>query len=129
MQPRLVRSRSEILANIRSIQDGLRSRESAYYLGIIQRGTCLVVTSVRGKAFFTPSRFIGYADNSPAKHEANEYRDGRDTNPAIARALHRNWSKSDPLDGQYRVFCTRLGIMPRDKGSYGRDRKFIDLRT
>lgn len=97
-------------------------------MGLVKRGICFVVTMADERAFFSPSRFIGYVGNSLGIHEANEQRDGRDTNPAIASVLKQDWTTSKTLDAEYRNFCQNLGFIARERGTFGIERKFIDIR-
>jgi hypothetical protein len=128
---RLIRSWEEIATNIRSIVEGAKSvneSDRSYFKQIILRGMCFVVAKHGDNVVFAPSRFIGYANNSPAEHETNAEKDGRDTNPVIAAILSCDWEQAEELEEEYRLFCHSLGLSPRPSGSFGAPRKFIDAR-
>ena len=128
---RLVRSWEEIAKNIRSVVEGTKSTNESdriYFEQIILRGTCFVAAKHGESVVFAPSRFIGYAENTRAQHEANKIKDGRNTNPAIAEILASEWSQVKELEEEYEIFCRSLGLSPRQAGSFGVRRKFIDAR-
>lgn len=65
-----------------------------------------------GQLAFVPSKFIGYRNNTVAKHEALkrvEGRDGRQTNVAVDKILGRSFA-DDKLDERLREYCRFLGV-------------------
>ena len=80
----------------------------------------------KGGAYkFYPSRFVGYQDNSIAKHENNEWKDGKETNPVIGALLGAGTPISNAkLDAIYKDYCRTLGFEPQDKGAFGIEHKF-----
>jgi hypothetical protein len=70
-----------------------------------------------GQLAFAPSKFIGYRENSVAKHEAlkrPEGRDGRKTNVAVDKILGRSFADED-LDVRLREYCRFLGVEVENK--------------
>ena len=117
--------------NISQLASDLDSPDHAradYAKRLVKRGICFVVTERDEKPFFSPSRFIGYRENSRTRHESNYSRDGRVTNPAISSVLGANPSRSESLETEYRQFCARFGIISQGAGSFGVRRKFWDAR-
>lgn len=111
----LARTWDEIARNIRLVVEGLQSANESdrrYSERLVLRGTCFVAATQGGKVVFAPSRFIGYAGNSKADHEANVDKDGRDTNPVIAQILLNDWTQDDELEQRYQLFCKSLGPLP-----------------
>ena len=82
----------------------------------------------RAGTSFAPSRLIGYVDNNFEKHAANEEKDGRDTNPAISVILGSDPLANAELEQAYQEYCRTLGFEPNERGSFGVERKFWDLR-
>jgi 5-methylcytosine-specific restriction enzyme A len=126
-----VQNWQEIAENIISVTRGAESDKEetrSYFRGLILRGTCFIASTRGNQAVFAPSRFIGYADNSMEEHELNQEKDGRDTNPVIEKILTTNWSANTELDRLYKNYCLMLGMKPRDEGTFGVARKYIDAR-
>jgi hypothetical protein len=95
-----------------------------FYLGLIKRGVCFVIYEHDGKLILGPSRFVGYLNNNMYAHLANEYKDGRETNPSITKILDRPPKENKDLEEVYRGFCKHLGIEPSGTGSFGVRRKY-----
>lgn len=126
----LVKSIEDIRYNIRVI-DSYLSRgvdpDYTYALNLIKRGICFVVDDSSGQSRFYPSRFIGYAFNSRDKHDSNARKDGKVTNPVISRLLGTKPEPNQELEKEYRQYCEYLGIVTREAGTYGVQRKFWKL--
>lgn len=136
----LVESWEDIERNIDQLARYLHSpklREVEYAAGLIQRGICFVVTSRHGALWYSPSRFIGYVNNSMEQHDLtpdktpgglpNPNKDGRLTNQAISEILVSLPMPDDRLDAGYIEFCGQFGIKPRRQGQFGKPRKFWRL--
>jgi hypothetical protein len=70
-----------------------------------------------GQLAFVPSKFIGYPDNSVARHEALkrvEGRDGRKTNVAVDKILGKSFADED-LDSRLHEYCSALGLEVENK--------------
>lgn len=117
----------QLFANVATL-DNVRTAgsddELAAYLGLIRRGTCFLPYATRDGIAFAPSRFIGYASNSFAKHAANEARDGRLTNTAINAILGHAPTLEPALEEAYQRFCLALGFTPSQTGTFGVARKY-----
>lgn len=123
----LVANREQIDANIAELE---RLRQTGAgpqfrdYVSLIKLGTCFLPYKSGAGLAFAPSRFIGYVDNSLAKHASNAAKDGRLTNPAISGILHSTPEENAELDERYRAFCASLGFEARPTGNFGAPRKF-----
>lgn len=123
----LVTSWEQIVGNIaelervRALGRGPQYRD---YLSLIQLGTIFLPYETESGLSFAPSRFLGYIENTIPLHTANTAKDGRETTPAISRALNKQPEVSDDLDGKYKVFCNRLTIEARATGNFGAPRRF-----
>ena len=127
----LVKSIEDIKYNMQVIDSYLNEGvdpEYTYALNLIKRGICFVVDDSSGRNKFYPSRFIGYALNSRDKHDSNTHKDGKVTNPAISSILGTKPETNLELEKEYRQYCEHLGIVARDTGTYGVQRKFWKLR-
>ncbi|MFW2831560.1 HNH endonuclease [Sphingomonas sp. ID0503] len=100
------------------------SPDNAAYLSLIKRGTCFLPYATPDGIAFAPSRFIGYAGNSFARHAANEARDGRLTNGAINTVLGHAPVLEPALENRYQQFCAQLGFSPSQTGTFGVTRKY-----
>ena len=126
----LARSREEIRHNIQVIDKYLASKvdpEYSYALDLIKNGICFVVDDSSGRNRYYPSRFIGYASNSRDKHMNNESKDGKITNPAITKILGSKPEPDVEYEKDYREYCESLGIVPKEKGAFGVERKYWKL--
>ncbi len=123
---RFVSNWSEIAQNIKKIVCGLESKNEEvreYFKKRISLGKCFVVAKYKNQTVFAPSRFIGYAENSKDKHQKNDDKDGRKTNPVIERILNSKWSENPKLDKQYENYRQSLNL-----GLCGSPRKYIDAQ-
>ena len=126
----LVKSLEGIKHNIHVIDSYLErgvDPEYTYALNLIKRGICFVVDDSSGRNKFYPSRFIGYALNSRDKHDSNTHKDGKVTNPAISSILETKPEPNMELEKEYRQYCEYLGIVAREAGTYGVQRKILKL--
>lgn len=125
----LITRKAELTENIARLRQYLKSSgaDRGFALDFIRQGICFVVTEQDGKAFFAPSRFIGYRSNTRHDHVHNEDRDGRETNAALEAILLAPLAASDALEGEYDTFCASLRLRRR-KAPFGNTRKFWDLR-
>jgi putative restriction endonuclease len=123
----LVSDLDEALANIALLEKvrlGGQPKHGAAYLSLIKRGTCFLPYPTSDGLALAPSRFIGYAGNSFAKHAANAERDGRQTNAALNAILGHQPVQDTTLEQEYHRFCAALGIEPPRTGTFGVARKF-----
>ena len=103
----------ELEANLRQLEEYLTSanpEEWEFARSLIRRGLCFVVTHRGERAFFGPSRFVGYKQNSLASHDANDEKHGRETNRAISALLEREPVEDEGMESEYHLFCERFGI-------------------
>ena len=126
----LVKTREEIKQNIQVLDKYLSDKvdpEYSYALDLIKKGICFVVDDSSGRKKYYPSRFIGYASNSMDKHQNNESKDGKVTNPAISKILGSKPEPNHEYEKDYREYCESLGIVPQEKGAFGVERKYWKL--
>ena len=116
------------LSILEQYRNSSQEDERNFYLKIIERGICFVVSNLDGQLVFGPSRFIGYLNNSREAHLANEQKDGRETNPRISKILGGLPEQDDTLEEEYKKFCEGLGITPKDTGPFRIKRKYWDNR-
>ncbi len=124
----LVQSLNDILINFNTLSEYYLSNDSdlrTFYLELVKKGTCFVVTKINDDLFFAPSRFVGYLNNRQERHIANQKKDGRITNPIIEKIVGRKFSVNEGLERAYQNFCYSLSFTPRAKGSFGVTRKYI----
>ena len=118
---------NELITNIQTLDGYLNAQVDPEYdfaLNLIKNGTCFVAMEDSSVYRFYPSRFIGYADNSMDAHLTNVEKDGKETNPAISKILGAKPSINSILNKEYARYCETLGFEPRDKGTFGSERKF-----
>ena len=103
--------------------------ESSYSfaLSLIKKGVCFIAVKTSDGYRFYPSRFIGYVGNTMSKHLNNDYKDGKETNPAITSVLGIKLSHSAELEKEYKNYCGKLGFVANDKGAFGVERKYWEL--
>ncbi len=123
----LVGSVEDIKDNMKVIDSYLVSKnkdEVSWAKERIKKGTCFIAVPVEDGFRFYPSRFIGYADNTMDKHDSNEWKDGRETNPAISDILGSKPEPDDELESQYKDYCDSLGFKANKSGAFGVKRKY-----
>lgn len=123
----LVATIDQVMANVGTldaIRTGGDAGEAAVYAGLIKRGTCFLPYSTSEGLAFAPSRFIGYAGNSFARHAANEDRDGRLTNSSLNAILGLSPTTEPMLETEYLNFCAQIGLTPSRTGTFGVARKY-----
>ncbi len=86
--------------------------EQRFVCNLIKRGTCFVSYDVGGEIRFSPSRYIGYAENTMDKHEAYTRKDGKETNPAITKVLGTSLEMNSDIEDKFLEFCRNIGVNP-----------------
>ena len=127
---RLVTNLEEIKQNTEVLDtyiDGKKDPEYSWAIERVKKGVCFLAMKKNGYYRFYPSRFIGYADNTMDKHDQNEYKDGRETNPAISSILGQKYEVNNRLDNEYRSYCESLGFTPGERGAFGAERKYWEI--
>lgn len=122
-----VKSIDDIKKNMRTLDEYLDKKcdpEYSYALGLIKKGLCFISVEKEGEYRFYPSRFMGYAENTISKHQNNTAKDGRKTNPVISQILNEKPSEQIELECAYVEYCKRLGIVVKDKSTFGKSRKY-----
>lgn len=118
---------NDLIANIRTLDGYIQSRvdpEYDFVLNLIKKGTCFIAVKDSNTYRFYPSRFIGYIENSMDAHLNNTAKDGKETNPVISKLLGGKPLSDPHLNQEYAQYCEALGFTPRDKGTFGVERKF-----
>lgn len=122
-----VNSLAEIKSNIGVINNYLESNdiyEVSYAKNLIKRGICFIAVAGENGYRFYPSRFIGYANNNMDKHERNDQKDGKETNPVISSLLGANPVFDEKLEEEYKDYCELLGFKANKSGAFGVQRKY-----
>src|SRR5437867_5674235 len=103
----LVSNRDEVRKNLETLEAYRTSpKRSArdFYSKLIRKGICFLIYHEGSRVLLGPSRFIGYVDNDIKRHEADEAKDGRDTNAAL-EAIFGPFELNKQGDSLYRQFC------------------------
>lgn len=125
-----VQTLKEIKSNILIIDHYLDKKhdpEYSFAVDLIKRGTCFIAVKTDSGYRFYPSRFTGYVGNTMDKHLNNEYKDGKETTPAITKVINQRNVPNPILDHDYKLYCEKLGFFAREKGAFGVTRKFWEL--
>ena len=101
-----------------------REPEYSFALDLVKQGICFVSRKVNGQLRFYPSRFVGYAGNTKNRHEANEYKNGRETNPVISKICGAKYLPNAEMEKAYRAYCGELGFVARERGPFRVEHKF-----
>lgn len=123
----LVSSVEEIRDNIKVLDNylaGKNENEISWAKNRIKRGTCFIAVPFEDGFRFYPSRFIGYVDNTMSRHDSNEWKDGKETNPAISGILGAKPEPDDKLECHYKDYCDSLGFKANKSGTFGVRRKY-----
>ncbi len=108
-----------LVTSIHDIEKNFNVLQSAIIKGddraieLLRNGKSIVVCNMSGRLAFAPSRFLGYQDNDIDQHiEERSNRDGKETNPAINRALGVGKSPNAPAESEFLRYCEKLGVSP-----------------
>ena len=79
---------------------------------LVRKGRCFVIFETENGKVFFPSKFLGYKNNTPEKHdvEKSNGRDGRKTNSRITQILHCNNTEDSDLNAELQKFCESLNV-------------------
>jgi hypothetical protein len=129
---RTVESLNEIKVNMETLDKYLASKKDPEYtfaINLIRRGTCFIAMEKNGKYRFYPSRFIGYLNNGMNEHLNNRKKDGRVTNPAISEIIGKIPTPNPVLENLYHEYCESLGFIANEKGAFGVERKYWEVKN
>ncbi len=111
----------EFVNNLQDIIDNIKTLESylvsdneikkEFAKSLVKKGRTILVYKVNGENHFAPSRFSGYKNNTMEKHEVNEEKDGRDTNPVIDSIVGHAFA-NDKIENKFIDYCAKLGVEP-----------------
>ncbi|EGR1703671.1 HNH endonuclease [Vibrio cholerae] len=111
----LISSVEELYQNIMDLGVDL-DRGIAEARGLVQNGRCFVVTDNDGILQFSPSRYIGYKNNTLTTHSLNGVNiDGKETNKQISRVLKIVKRDNPVAESAYQQMCLNLGLTPPKK--------------
>lgn len=81
---------------------------------LVKNGRSFVAYTINHEHRFAPSRYIGYANNTPESHNSKEakHKRGGQTNNRISRILACDNTINSGLEHEYRIYCESLGILP-----------------
>lgn len=108
----LVTSIQDIDKNFNVLQSAIAEGDDRA-IELLRNGKSIVVGNIGGRLAFAPSRFLGYSNNDIDQHiEERSNRDGRETNPAIKKALGVDISPNAPAESEFLRYCANLGVSP-----------------
>ncbi|MFA8436786.1 MAG: hypothetical protein ACEPOZ_19950 [Marinifilaceae bacterium] len=131
---KLIENLNELIENLHTLENYLKSdnpEEKEFAMDLVRKGKTILVYKVNGENHFAPSRFSGYKNNSLRKHEVNDEKDGRDTNPVITKIAGRPFA-TEKIEANFIDYCDNLGAeIPNNNRKYWRlkqDGKYLDLK-
>lgn len=108
----LISSVEELYQNITELGVNL-DQGIAEARGLVQRGRCFVVSDNDGILQFSPSRYIGYKNNTLRTHLSPSANiDGRETDIQISRVLKIVKRDNPVAESAYQQMCLNLGLTP-----------------
>ena len=107
----LIQNIDQLLANIKTLNSYKDSEYEQFYRKTIEKGRCFVVLKNDGSLTFSPSRFVGYVDNTYEKHLTNDLKHGGLTNAAI-EALLGKLREDEIMDNYFLEYCQINGLTP-----------------
>lgn len=119
----------ESIGDIRKNRDtlfGYRNSEKhkAFFESTIKNRTCFLPFRMNGELVFSPSRFIGYKNNTETRHHKNDLKNGTETNQFISKIIGVEPKADVLLEEEYKRFCKRISITVNSTGSFGNPRKY-----
>ncbi len=124
---RVVRDKKELRINMDMLDKYINCEKDPEYtfaLSLIKKGTCFIAVKEDDIYRFYPSRFMGYENNTMNSHQNNDYKDGKETNPAITSIIGHQPIVNKELEIEYKKYCEKLGFIANNKGSFGVERKY-----
>ena len=113
---RLVDSTDKInnnLATFNSYLCGQDSRLRDFAKSLIKNGRCFVVLHSPYGIQFSPSKFVGYENNSAQLYTCSTTEnDGRDSNTAIGHILNQTPHESPDLESEFQDFALSHDVQP-----------------
>jgi 5-methylcytosine-specific restriction protein A len=112
-----VANKNEIMKNLEVFESYLcegSENDQFFCRELIKKGRCFVAYKIGKEIRFSPSRYIGYKNNSAKAHEERD-KNGTETNAAINKILGNTPYQDDDLENKYLHFCKNLGISPDNK--------------
>ncbi len=109
-----IETRDDVIQNIKTLYSYLSDGNEDHYQWAIERlkkGKNYVVEIIDSHAYFAPSRFVGYKDNTIEKHEEN-HRDGTQTDDILKQFYQK--VQDDRLDN---LFKNEISKFTRLNGS------------
>lgn len=119
----VVTSITEIEENLGLFENYLcegTDEEQLFCSELIRKGSCFIAYEIGSELRFSPSRYIGYSNNTIHAH-TQRVKDGKETNPAITKLLGK-LIKNENLENKYLQYCSDLGVSP-----FNKKRKFWTL--
>lgn len=104
----------DIIKNIKTIEKYLASSnivEKEYARSLVKKGRTFLVYKVDGQNHFAPSRFSGYKSNTMEKHDDNQEKDGRETNPVIDKIIGRAFA-NEITEVKFIDYCAKISVVP-----------------
>jgi len=130
---RLIETISELRENLAVFEAYRYSSEGidkSSQSDLVEKGIIFVAHKSGGRYVFVPSRFLGYKRNTLDKHHENDGDDGkngRKTTTAIDEILGFKSKPDAKLEKYYQRYCLEIGASPKEKGSFGVERKYWKL--
>ena len=113
----LIETYSELRTNQKSLYVAwTSSKRRAGYAELVRLGKVLLPFLCGDEIHFGPSRFLGYRNNTIPKHLKREERDGKQTNPQIAKILRGEFGfrihnvVDEAADAHFIRLCNDLGV-------------------
>lgn len=97
-----------------SYRTSIDPAQQVFYRKRLRKGVKFVVIKSGSRYLFTPSRFVGYANCTFARHAAFPYKDGRETTPRLTSLLGKPVAASN-IENQYLALCNEVGMTPEKK--------------
>lgn len=108
----VVLTQEQVVRNIVLLHAAVESGDR-YARELIKLGVNFVaLEDGKGEWYFGPSRFVGYENNTLARHFANQTKDGKFTDPAIAK-LFKGSPEVGGYEKKFLQYCARWNIRPR----------------
>lgn len=117
---KLVDNMEQVKRNIKVLESYRWSENhNAQYRKLIEMGICFLVSlDDEGEYIFSPSRFIGYIDNTYENHIKNNSKDGGRTNSKLNDILGSEPKENPQFEIYYKQFCEKNDIEYNETGAF-----------
>lgn len=111
----LVSNTDQVRHNFQTVESYLTDdNHRDFIIDRLHKGTTFLVYNVGNELHFSPSRFMGYVNNSQEKYDAGLHGDGKVTNDVFRTVIGWDEIEDDTLCKKLENYCLKLGTTAKN---------------